>query len=44
MAVISDAKVLSDVEELQLYAKEEVNVREVVLSNDKERFNIVLEG
>ncbi|KAH8763660.1 isoleucyl-tRNA synthetase [Diaporthe sp. PMI_573] len=44
LIVIADTQVLSDVEELQSYVKEELNVREVVLSRDEERFNILLEA
>ncbi|KAL1866855.1 hypothetical protein Daus18300_006558 [Diaporthe australafricana] len=44
MVVIADAQVLSDVEEMQLYVKEELDVREVVLSSVEERFNILLEA
>jgi isoleucyl-tRNA synthetase len=44
LVVIADTQVLSDVGELQSYVKEELNVREVVLSRDEERFNILLEA
>lgn len=44
LVVIADAQRLSDVDELQSYVKEELNIREVVLSSDEERFNILLEA
>lgn len=44
LVVIADAQKLSDVDELQSYVKEELNIREVVLSSDEERFNILLEA
>lgn len=44
LIVIADMQFLADVEELQLYVTEELNVREVVLTRDEERFNILLEA
>lgn len=44
LVVVADAEILSDVAELQSYMKEELNVREVVLSSDEEQFNIHLEA
>ncbi|ROW15203.1 hypothetical protein VPNG_03056 [Cytospora leucostoma] len=44
LVVIADAHKLSDVEELQSYVKEELNIREIVLSSDEQQFNILLEA
>lgn len=44
MVVIADADFLSDVESLLSYVKDELNVREVILTSDEERYNIVLEA
>lgn len=44
LVVIADAQNLADVEELQSYVKEELNIREIVLSSDEERYNILLEA
>lgn len=44
IVVIADAQHLSDIEELQSYVEEELNVREIVLSSDEARFNILLEA
>lgn len=44
LVVISDSQHLSDVEELQSYVKEELNIREVILSSDEEKYNILLEA
>lgn len=42
MVIIGDQQKLSDVEALQSYIEEELNVRDVVLSNDEERYDIRL--
>jgi len=44
LVVIADAQHLEDVESLQNYIKEELNVRELVLSSDEEKYNIRLEA
>lgn len=44
LIVIADTQFLADVGDLQSYVKEELNVREVVLTRDEERFNILLEA
>ncbi|KAI0155361.1 isoleucyl-tRNA synthetase [Hypoxylon sp. FL1284] len=44
LVVIADAQQLSDIEELQTYVKEELNIRDVVLTNDEERYGIHLEA
>lgn len=44
LVVIADAQHLADVESLQSYVKEELNVREIILSGDAERYNIHLEA
>lgn len=44
LVVIADAGVLSDVGSLSSYIKEELNVRDVVLSSDEAQFNILLEA
>ncbi|KAI2615725.1 isoleucyl-tRNA synthetase [Hypomontagnella submonticulosa] len=44
LVVIADAQQLSDIEELQTYVKEELNIRDVILTNDEERYGIHLEA
>ncbi|KAI1136218.1 isoleucyl-tRNA synthetase [Hypoxylon sp. FL0543] len=44
LVVIADAQQLRDIEELQTYVKEELNVRDIVLTNDEERYGIHLEA
>lgn len=44
LVVIADAQQLSDIEELQNYVKEELNIRDIVLTNDEERYGIHLEA
>lgn len=44
LVVIADARYLFDVEELQAFIKEELNIREVILSSDEQRYNILLEA
>ena len=44
LVVVSDQQRLSDVDSLVAYVKEELNVREVILSSDEERYNIQLEA
>jgi isoleucyl-tRNA synthetase len=44
LVVIADPQSLSDVQTLQSYVKEELNVREIILTSDEERFNILLEA
>ncbi|KAI0880616.1 isoleucyl-tRNA synthetase [Annulohypoxylon maeteangense] len=44
LVVIADAQQLSDIEELQIYVKEELNIRDIVLTNDEERYGIHLEA
>lgn len=44
LVVIADAQDLSDVDELQVYVKEELNIREIVLSSDAEWLDIILEA
>lgn len=44
LVVIADSQHLSDVEELQSYVKEELNIREIILSSDEDKYNILLEA
>lgn len=44
LVVIADSQHLSDVEELQSYVKEELNIREMILSSDEDKYNILLEA
>lgn len=44
LVVIADPQHLSDVEELQSYVKEELNIREIILSSDEDKYNILLEA
>jgi isoleucyl-tRNA synthetase len=44
VVVVADEEHLSDVKELESYVKEELNVREVVLSTDAAKYNIVLKA
>lgn len=44
LVVIADSPYLSDVDELQSYIKEELNIREVILSSDEDKYNIILEA
>ncbi|KAL7623498.1 hypothetical protein AAE478_007181 [Parahypoxylon ruwenzoriense] len=44
LVVIADAQQLRDIDELQTYVKEELNIREIVLTNDEERYGIHLEA
>ncbi len=44
LVVIADEQRLADIESLQSYVQEELNVREVILSTDEERYNIQLEA
>lgn len=44
IAVIADADVLADVESLSVYVKEELNIRDIVLTSDEARFNVQLEA
>lgn len=44
LVVIADAQVISDVESLLSYVKEELNIRDVILTSDEERYNIFLEA
>lgn len=44
LVVMADKELLSDVESLQSYIKEELNVRDLVLSSDEARYNIQLEA
>lgn len=44
LVVIADKQQLDDIEELQTYVKEELNIRDVILTNDEERYGIHLEA
>jgi len=44
LVVIADAQHLADVESLQTYVKEELNVRDLVLTSDETKYNIKLEA
>ncbi|KAK1766144.1 tRNA synthetases class I-domain-containing protein [Phialemonium atrogriseum] len=44
MVVIADTEFLADVESLLSYVKDELNVRDVILTTDEEKYNIVLEA
>lgn len=44
LVVVADPQHLSDVEELQSYIKEELNIREIILSSDEDKYNILLEA
>lgn len=44
LVVVADKELLSDVESLQSYIKEELNVRNLVLSSDESRYNIQLQA
>lgn len=44
LVVIANSQHLSDVEELQHYVKEELNIREIILSSDEDKYNILLEA
>jgi isoleucyl-tRNA synthetase len=42
LVVIADTQTLSDVQSLQSYVKEELNVLEVTLTNDEQQYGILL--
>ncbi|CAK7223694.1 hypothetical protein SCUCBS95973_005266 [Sporothrix curviconia] len=44
VVVIADPHILADVEELSSYVREELNVRDVILTGDEEQYGIVLEA
>ena len=44
LVVIADPHILSDVESLQSYIEEELNVRNVILTSDEGKYNIQLEA
>ncbi|MCJ1284584.1 hypothetical protein MMC26_003917 [Xylographa opegraphella] len=44
LVVIADTQRISDVQSLQSYVKEEVNIRDIILTSDEERYNILLEA
>lgn len=44
VVVIADQHILDDVEELSSYVREELNVRDVILTGDEEQYGIVLEA
>lgn len=44
LVVIADPQQLSDIEELLTYVKEELNIRDVILTNDEEKYGIQLEA
>lgn len=44
LAVISDVKLISDVQSLESYVKEELNVRDIILTRNEEQYNILLEA
>src|SRR5204862_1366260 len=44
LVVIADRQQLSDVESLKSYLQEELNVRDIILTGDEERYNILLEA
>ncbi len=44
MVVVADSHILADVGTLTTYVREELNVRDVILSSDEEQYNIILEA
>ena len=44
LVVIADTQIISDVQTLQSYVKEELNIRDIVLTSDEEQYNILLEA
>lgn len=44
LVVVSDSQRLSDLESLQSYVKEELNIKNIVLTGDEDRYNIRLEA
>lgn len=44
LVVIADASKLSDVQSLQSYVEEELNVRNVIITSEEEKYNILLEA
>ena len=44
VVVIADQNILDDVEELSSYVREELNVRDVILTSDEEKYGILLEA
>lgn len=44
LVVIADSQPLADIDALKSYVQEELNVRDVVLTGDEERYNILLEA
>lgn len=44
LVVIADRQPLSDVDSLKSYIQEELNVRDIILTDDEERYNICLEA
>lgn len=44
LVVIADNQFITDVESLKSYVQEELNVRDVILTSEEERYNILLEA
>ncbi len=44
LVIIADAQRISDVRSLESYVKEELNIRDVILTSEEERYNIFLEA
>lgn len=44
IAVIADSHILADVESLSVYVKEELNIRDIVLTTDEAKYNVQLEA
>ena len=44
IAVIADADILADVESLSIYVKEELNIRDIILTSDEAKYNVQLEA
>ncbi len=44
LVVVADAEILADVESLKSYVEEELNIKEVTLTTDEAKYNILLEA
>ncbi|KAK4233624.1 isoleucyl-tRNA synthetase [Achaetomium macrosporum] len=44
LVVVADRQALADIESLKSYVQEELNVRNIVLTDDEEQYNILLEA
>lgn len=44
IAVIADPHILADVESLSIYVKEELNIRDIILTSDEAKYNVQLEA